>query len=180
MRLSSSPTCRILAASHLRCTWVSRCSVPYRSSPWGCPVCWLERKAQSPARHAPAAAAPAGGGPAAEGQAPAMEPAPASQAFRNGVRLLKPKSALFIDGMSLDLREKLTSEEGLVPLDYACREIHEFARTHVGERWWNYYYGMEPYASWHRDRLRRFSTIFLKEAPLMGSEAEDVVKALRA
>jgi acyl carrier protein len=92
-----------------------------------------------------------------------LDPGPATQAFFNVVQLLKPKSALFVDGMSLDLRESLTRAAGLVPVSYSLREIHEFARTHVGERWWNYYYGMEPYAWWHLDRVRRFSTIFLRD-----------------
>jgi chemotaxis protein methyltransferase CheR len=89
-----------------------------------------------------------------------LDPEPAALAFRNVAQLLKPGSALFLDGMSLDQREALTAEAGLVPLDFKVREIHEFARSHVGERWWNYYYGFEPYASWHRNRIRRFSTIF--------------------
>lgn len=88
---------------------------------------------------------------------------PATIAFWTAVKLMKHNSALFIDGMSLDLREELTTEADLVPLDFKVREIHEFARTHVGERWWNYYYGMEPYARWHRDSVRRFATIFVKD-----------------
>lgn len=102
-----------------------------------------------------------------------LDPEPATQAFQNVVQLLKPKSALFLDGMNLDLRELLTKEAGLVPLDFKVREIHEFARTHIGQRWWNYYYGFEPYATWHRNRARRFSTIFfspeVEEYPWKGS-----------
>lgn len=92
-----------------------------------------------------------------------LDPEPAAQAFQGVLPLLKRRSALFIDGMNLDLRETLTREAGLAPLNFKLREIHEFARSHVGERWWNYYYGIEPYATWHRDRVRRFSTIFLNE-----------------
>jgi chemotaxis protein methyltransferase CheR len=83
-------------------------------------------------------------------------------AFRNISQFLKPTSALFIDGMNLDLREELTAHLGLSPLQFKAREIHDFARKHVGDRWWNYYYGMEPYAPWHPNRARRFSTIFFK------------------
>jgi chemotaxis methyl-accepting protein methylase len=86
----------------------------------------------------------------------------AKEAFQNIIQFLKPKSALFIDGMELDMREQLTSEAKLVPLDYKCRKIHEFATRHIDDHWWNYYYGMEPYAFWHPNRIRRFSTIFLK------------------
>jgi acyl carrier protein len=108
-----------------------------------------------------------------------LDPEPATQAFFNVVQLLKPRAALFVDGMSLDLRESLTRAAGLAPLAYRCREIHEFARTHVGDRWWNYYYGMEPYASWHRDRVRRFSTIFLRDEEGAATQS-DVVQTLGA
>lgn len=91
-----------------------------------------------------------------------LDRASARQAFDNIIGFLKQKSALFIDGMELDMREALTAAAKLSPLDYKCRDIHEHARKHVGKRWWNYYYGMEPYAASHPTRARRFSTIFLK------------------
>lgn len=84
------------------------------------------------------------------------------QAWPNILPFMKQKSVLFIDGMDLDLREELTEKSNLAPLDYRCREIHEYARMHIGERWWNYYYGMEPYAGWIHNHVRRFSTIFFK------------------
>jgi len=91
-----------------------------------------------------------------------LESAQARIAFHNISQLLAPRAALFIDGMNLDLREELTAQQGFSPLDFKVREIHDHARTHVGDRWWNYYYGMEPYARWRPDCARRFSTIFLK------------------
>lgn len=83
-------------------------------------------------------------------------------AFANVAQFLKPRSALFIDGMNLDLREELTAGLGLSPLEFKARQIHDDARRHVGDRWWNYYYGMEPYTRWHPSCVRRFSTIFFK------------------
>jgi chemotaxis methyl-accepting protein methylase len=83
-------------------------------------------------------------------------------AFDHISQLLAPRSALFIDGMNLDLREELTDRHGLSPLEFKIREIHDFARKHVDARWWNYYYGMEPYARWHPHCARRFSTIFFQ------------------
>jgi len=91
-----------------------------------------------------------------------LDAAQARIAFHNVSQLLKPRSALFIDGMNLDLREELTAHQGLSPLEFKVRQIHDFARTHVGDRWWNYYYGMEPYTRWHPSSARRFSTIFFK------------------
>ena len=93
-----------------------------------------------------------------------LDPAQARFAFHNICQLLKPRSALFIDGMNLDLREELTAQMGLAPLEFRARQIHDYARKHVGDRWWNYYYGLEPYARWHPSCARRFSTIFFKEA----------------
>ena len=86
----------------------------------------------------------------------------AREAFRNIVRFLKPKSVLFIDGMELDMREELTVEAGVEPLEFKTKAIHDFATKLIGDKWWTYYYGMAPYASWHPNRLRRYSTIFFK------------------
>ena len=91
-----------------------------------------------------------------------LDPAQTRIAFHNICQFLKPSSALFIDGMNLDLREELTAQLGLSPVEFKARQIHDYARKHVGERWWNYYYGMEPYARWHPNCARRFSTIFVK------------------
>ncbi len=90
-----------------------------------------------------------------------LEPADAITAFENVLGLLKDRSALFIDGMELDMKERLTARAGLIPLAYKCREIHSSARRHVPARWWKYYFGMEPYLVFRRGRLRRYSTIFL-------------------
>jgi len=95
-----------------------------------------------------------------------LDPADVRAGFANVLRLLKPRAALFVDGMNLDLRTELTARAGLSPLDFKIREIHEYARSHVGDRWWNYYYGIEPYARWHPDRARRFATIFLQGGPV--------------
>lgn len=92
-----------------------------------------------------------------------LEPEQTRIAFNHICQVLKPRSALFIDGMNLDLREELTARLGLQPLDFKVRQIHDDARTHIGDRWWNYYYGMEPYARWHPSCARRFSTIFFKD-----------------
>jgi chemotaxis protein methyltransferase CheR len=93
-----------------------------------------------------------------------LDPDQTRSAFHNISGCLKPRSALFIDGMNLDLREELTAGLRLSPLEFNTREIHDFARKHVGDRWWNYYYGLEPYARWRPNRARRFSTIFFQRA----------------
>lgn len=93
-----------------------------------------------------------------------LSPDLAASAFRNITQFLKPKSVLLIDGMDLDLKMALTREANLQPLDEAHREIYQQARKHIGAAWWRYYYGAEPYSMFRRDRLRRYSTIFLRGA----------------
>lgn len=91
-----------------------------------------------------------------------LQPADAERAFHNLLALLKPRSALCINGMDLDLRSRLTREAGLEPLDYNTRLIHEQSRMHIACAWWRYYYGIEPYFAWRPDRLNRYATIFVR------------------
>lgn len=84
----------------------------------------------------------------------------AREAFQQVVRLLGPRAALFIDGMDIDLREKLTRAAGLHPLDYKIREIHDDARVIRGEVWPWVYWGLEPFAE-SRNWRERYATIYL-------------------
>lgn len=84
----------------------------------------------------------------------------AREAFQHVLRLLKPRAALFIDGMDVDLREELTRAAGLHPLDYKIREIHDDARVIRGEVWPWVYWGLEPFAE-QRDWRERYATIYL-------------------
>ncbi|MHC4569046.1 MAG: CheR family methyltransferase [Planctomycetota bacterium] len=93
-----------------------------------------------------------------------LDPADAVIAFDNMLGLLKDRSALFIDGMELDMKEWMTTKAGLTPLGYKCREIYSHARRHSPARWWKYYYGAEPYLVFRRGRQRRYGTIFLRDA----------------
>jgi chemotaxis methyl-accepting protein methylase len=91
-----------------------------------------------------------------------IEPDLVTRAFQNVYRIMKPSSALFVDGMDLDMRESLTRSLNLIPLDYRVHEIHEEARKHTGASWWRYYWGCEPYSRFVKNPLRRYATIFLK------------------
>ncbi|MFQ3262069.1 CheR family methyltransferase [Reinekea sp.] len=86
----------------------------------------------------------------------------AEQAFENGLKTAKESSVVFIDGMSLDMRGKLVERNKMVPLNYRVKEIHEYARRHVPDDWWKYYYGMEPYSFLTSNKLNRYSTIFVR------------------
>lgn len=86
----------------------------------------------------------------------------ARRLFDNIVALLKPRSALFVDGMDLDMRTRRTRAHRLVPLTFALRRIHDEARLVRGERYPWFASGLEPFSAQRRDRERRYATIFLR------------------
>ncbi len=90
--------------------------------------------------------------------------AQARRAFPGLIRLLRPRSALFIDGVDLDLRVKFTRAAGLTPLDYRVRDIHDEALEVRGGRYPGDYSGLPPYRD-GPDAVRRFATIFLNGFP---------------
>jgi chemotaxis methyl-accepting protein methylase len=91
-----------------------------------------------------------------------LDPQQARFAFGNVVRFLKERSALFVDGVDLDLKVELTRAAGLAPLAYRYREIYDAGRRHVSLAWWRHYYGAEPRSFLQRDPVRRYGTIFLR------------------
>jgi chemotaxis methyl-accepting protein methylase len=91
-----------------------------------------------------------------------LSPDNVRRAFANLVGLLKPKSALFVEGMDLELRLELTEKFGLEPLDYELRRIYSETRVHTPKDWWKYYWGTEPYIPLRANKKRRYATIFLK------------------
>lgn len=88
----------------------------------------------------------------------------AVRALDNLCSLLKPRAALFIDGMDIDLRRKGTRRQGLAPLDFRIEEIHNEARRARAPGWPYAYWGLEPYMTVAADWRRRYATIFLKQA----------------
>jgi len=92
-----------------------------------------------------------------------MKPKAAARAFNNIFSLLNPKAALFIDGMDVYLRNKLTRRNNLMPLEYKIGEIHNEARIARGAGWPYSYWGLEPFSASKREWQRRYSTIFMKK-----------------
>ncbi len=86
----------------------------------------------------------------------------AHEAFGNLVGLLKPGSALFINGMDTDMRIKLTKRYDLQPLDYLVEEIHNDARVNHGAGWAGAYCGREPFSRKSREWVRKHCTIYNK------------------
>jgi len=91
-----------------------------------------------------------------------LDPPQARRAFENAARFLKPRAALLVDGVDLDLKMELTRAAGLVPLAHRYKEIYDGGRSHVALAWWRHYYGAEPRSFLARDPLRRYGTIFLR------------------
>jgi len=87
------------------------------------------------------------------------------KAFAHLCALLKPKAALFVDGMDIDLRHALTAKAGLQPLDYLIPEIHTDALTLRGAPWPWTYWGLEPLNTTKKDWKQRYATIYLREPP---------------
>jgi chemotaxis methyl-accepting protein methylase len=90
-----------------------------------------------------------------------MPPERARRAFAAVVALLKPHAVLLLEGMDLDARVQLTRAAGLSPLPHDVKRIYAHSRRHIAERWWEYYYGSEPYFPLARDRKRRYGTVFV-------------------
>jgi hypothetical protein len=86
----------------------------------------------------------------------------AAEVFGNVYRLLKARSALFIDGMDLDLRAALTAKYRLAPLEYGIEAVHEDARALRGVGWPWQYWGLEPLSKSRREWKRRYATVFLR------------------
>ena len=91
-------------------------------------------------------------------------PRVARRAFANLITLLRPRSALFIDGMDLGTRRRLTRAAGLVPLDYHVEGIHNEAGLLRTAAWPWVYWGLEPYHASRKDCLWRYATVFLRLA----------------
>ena len=86
----------------------------------------------------------------------------ARDAFANLTKLLKPKAALFINGMDTDMRVELTKKFDLQPLEYLVEEIHEDARVDAGSAWAGRYFGRQPFSRSSKDWLRKYCTIYYK------------------
>jgi SAM-dependent methyltransferase len=105
-----------------------------------------------------------------------LPPDAARRAFANVLRTLAPAGALFIEGMDQDLRVSLTLANGLRPLIWRNREIYEESRRLIPARWWQVYYGAEPWLPLRRHRLHRYGSIFLAE-PESGSVPQQALAA---
>jgi len=92
-----------------------------------------------------------------------MKPVVQERTFRNICKLLNPRAALFVDGMDLSIRTRLTRKMKLVPLEYEIEKIHNEARRARAVGWPYSYWGLEPLSKSRKEWQRRYATIFLKK-----------------
>lgn len=103
-----------------------------------------------------------------------LTPKESRVALENLCTLLKPKSALFVDGVDLDVRHSVTTALGLEPLDYKIEEIHNELRSIAvnasgdysdtrGTAWPYQYWGLEPFSNMTNDWKRRYATVFIRD-----------------
>lgn len=81
------------------------------------------------------------------------------KAFPLLTRLLRPGGYLFVDGMDLGQKVRLTAKAGFIPVTENLETNYELARTYVMSWPWHYS-GLEPLDMSRRDRQRRYATIF--------------------
>ncbi len=84
------------------------------------------------------------------------------EAFKNITRILKRSGYMFINGMDVDMRVKLTKLLKLKPIDYLIEEIHNDARVDRGAGWAGAYWGRQPFSKSAREWMRKQCTIFQK------------------
>ena len=103
-----------------------------------------------------------------------FKPRVARRAFANVLALLNSRAVLFIDGMDLGMRQRLTRRAGLTPLLYEIGAIHDEAKVVRGS-WHGCYWSLEPFSDSRREWARRYGTIFLKgqAAPSAHSASSD-------
>lgn len=82
--------------------------------------------------------------------------------FKNLYDLLLPGASLFINGMDMDARVRLTKQYGLEPVRHLLREIHEDACVDRGANWSQNYWGRVPFSTASREWVREFGTVFTR------------------
>jgi chemotaxis methyl-accepting protein methylase len=90
-----------------------------------------------------------------------MDDANATKALTAMAACLRPGGAMFLGGMTLDMRAGATRQAGLAPVDWNIREIHD--EDTVRRNAWPFaYWSLEPLDDGLPDWKTRYGTIFLK------------------
>ncbi len=92
-----------------------------------------------------------------------LQPEVSTKMFENALQLLHDKTVVFLDGMDVHQRKKLTARHGLKPLDFEVETIHSEVRRIRENGWPGLYWGIEPYWPYRKDTLRRYATVYFYE-----------------
>ena len=93
-----------------------------------------------------------------------LEPSASEAAFDTIHGLMANHSILYVDGMDIPQRVRLTRKYKLQPLEKDVEKIHDEARVARAAGYPYHYWGLEPLSTRHRDWIRRYSTIYMKSA----------------
>jgi SAM-dependent methyltransferase len=88
-----------------------------------------------------------------------MGPVAAEKCLRNIARLVKPGGYLFVSGIDLDVRAKVSQSMGWIPLPDLMREIHE-GDPSIRRGWPTEYWGLEPFCDKRPDWRIRYASVF--------------------
>ncbi len=92
-----------------------------------------------------------------------LRPDVSAKMFENAMKLLRDKAVVFLDGMDVHQRKKLTARHRLRPLDFEIEAIHNEVRLIRKNGWPGLYWGIEPYWPYRHDTLNRYATVYLYE-----------------
>jgi chemotaxis methyl-accepting protein methylase/mannose-6-phosphate isomerase-like protein (cupin superfamily) len=101
-----------------------------------------------------------------------MEPSEAERCLRNIARLVSPGGYLLVSGIDLDLRTKVASDLGWLPLQEMLDEIHE-GDPSVRNAWPFSYGGLEPLNKQRADWRTHYAAVFQIGARAKASAALD-------
>ncbi len=90
-----------------------------------------------------------------------LPPNISTRMFINSLTLLRDRTVIFLDGMDVHQRTKMTANYGLSPLEYEIEATHKEVWRIRKNGWPGLYWGIEPYWPDRKDTLTRYATIYL-------------------
>jgi chemotaxis protein methyltransferase CheR len=88
-----------------------------------------------------------------------MKPEESAKCLRNIGEMIKPGGHLFVSGIDLDVRTKVSLEMGWHPVPDLLREIHD-GDPSIRRGWPGEYWGLEPLDDRRPDWLARYASVF--------------------
>jgi chemotaxis methyl-accepting protein methylase len=108
-----------------------------------------------------------------------MQPSAAETCLRNVARLVKSGGYLFVTGVDLDVRTRVASALGWIPVTDLIREIHD-GDPSLRNGWPLEYWGLEPFCDSRPDWRLRYASVFQVGERIPGAPRSEEKPALRA